>query len=422
MTIATGYQAIRQGDLRYLLAGRALRSLTQGYLAVVVPLFLTELGFSAVHVGALLATAAGASALLTAAVGFVADRYGRKAVLVGLALATSAGGVVFALSRSYGLLLVAAAFGTIGRGGGAASGGAFGPYYPAEQALIAELSPDRERTAVFSALSLVGVLAAALGAPLAGLPRLVDAEGWGTRHAGYAAVFWLTAILGLLMAVAVLPVREDSGHRVGRTALPPLSPRTRRLLWRLALTNGTNGLAVGFLGPILVLWFHLRYGVGPAAVGALFFVVNLAAALPYLGAPWVVRRLGGAVRTVAQLRVASAALLAVIPLLPTFTLAGAVYLVRMLVNAVTVPVRQSYVMGIAPPPERSRVAGLSNLPSRVLAMPGPAVAGALFQDFWLGLPLELAAALQLVHAGLYWTFFRDVVPPEEAEGASEPVP
>jgi MFS family permease len=414
-----GYRAaVWRGDLRYLLAGRGLRSLTQGYLAVVVPLFLTELGFSTVQVGALLATAAGASALLTAAVGFVADRHGRKAVLVGLALATTAGGVVFALSRSYVLLLVAAAFGTIGRGGGAASGGAFGPYYPAEQALIAELSPDRERTTVFSALSLVGVLAAALGAPLAGLPRLVAAAGWGTRHAGYAAVFWLTALLGLLMALVVLPVHEASAARAGRAAPPRLSPRTRRLLWRLALTNGTNGLAVGFLGPILVLWFHLRYGVGPAAVGALFFVVNLAAALPYLGAPWVVRRLGGAVRTVVRLRLAAAALLAVVPLLPTFALAGAVYLVRMLVNAVTVPVRQSYVMGIVPPSERSRVAGLSNLPSRVLAMPGPAVAGALFQEFWLGLPLELAAVLQLLHAALYWGFFRDVPPPEETRGPS----
>jgi hypothetical protein len=213
-------------------------------------------------------------------------------------------------------------------------------------------------------------------------------------------------------------VHEASAARAGRAAPPRLSPRTRRLLWRLALTNGTNGLAVGFLGPILVLWFHLRYGVGPAAVGALFFVVNLAAALPYLGAPWVVRRLGGAVRTVVRLRLAAAALLAVVPLLPTFALAGAVYLVRMLVNAVTVPVRQSYVMGIVPPSERSRVAGLSNLPSRVLAMPGPAVAGALFQEFWLGLPLELAAVLQLLHAALYWGFFRDVPPPEETRGPS----
>jgi hypothetical protein len=216
------------------------------------------------------------------------------------------------------------------------------------------------------------------------------------------------------MAVVVLPVRESSAARAGGAPPPPLSPRTRRLLWRLALTNGTNGLAVGFLGPILVLWFHLRYHVGPAAVGALFFAVNLAAALPYLGAPWVVRRMGGAVRTVGQLRLASAVLLAAIPLLPTFALCGAVYLVRMLVNAVTVPVRQFYVMGIVPSPERSRVAGLSNLPSRVLAMPGPAVAGVLFQEFWLGLPLELASALQLAYAALYWRFFRDVRPPEEA--------
>jgi MFS family permease len=409
-----------RGDLRYLLGGRALRSLSQGYLGIIVPLFLVRAGYDTVRIGVLLTVAAGGGAVLTALVGFAADRWGRKPLLVALGLMTAAGGTVFALTTAYIPLLVAAALGTIGGGGAAGSGGGFGPYYPAEQALLAEHAGDANRTTVFAGLSLVGVLAASAGAALAGLPRLVAATGLASRIDGYHLLFALTAVVGVAMAVIILPVREvaPSTAQAAPARSSPLSRRTRGLLARFAVTNAINGLAIGFLGPILALWFHLRYGVGSAAIGALYVVINLAAVIPYLGVPWVTRRLGGAVRTVVAVRLVSAGLLAAIPLMPSFVLAGGAYLTRMLANAVSVPVRQSYVMGIVAPAERSRMAALSNLPARIFALAGPTVAGIILQIWWIGVPLELAAGLQGVYAGLYWRFFRNVHPPEEVEAAA----
>ena len=416
-----------RGDLRYLLGGRALRSLTQGYLGIVVPLFLVRAGYGTVRIGILLTVAAASSAVLTALVGFAADRWGRKPLLVAFGLMTAVGGAVFASTTNYVILVVAAALGTIGRGGAAGSGGAFGPYYPAEQALIAEHAGDADRTTVFAGLSLVGVLAAAVGAGLAGVPRLVNASGLGTRIEGYHLLFGLTALLGLAMAAVILPVRDAQAprHRSAPAGTPPLSPATRSLLLRFAITNSINGLGIGFLGPILSLWFHLRYGVDAAAIGALYLVINVAAALPYIGVPWITQRLGGVVRTVVTVRLFSAALLGIIPLMPSFALAGAAYLVRMLANAVSVPVRQSYVMGIVRPEERSRMAALSNLPARVFSLAGPALVGVMLRVWWIGVPLEVACSLQLVYAGLYWRFFRGVRPPEELEApevAPEPEP
>jgi len=398
------------------MGGRALRSLTQGYLGIVVPIFLVRAGYDSLRIGVLLTVAAASSALLTALVGFAADRWGRKPLLVALGLMTAASAAVFASTTRYALLVVAAALGTIGVGGAAGSGGAFGPYYPAEQALVAEHAGDAERTTVFAGLSLVGVLAASAGAALAAVPRLVSTTGLAARLTGYRMLFGLTALLGVAMAAVILPVREGDRRRASGPPAP-LTRRTRGLLARFAVTNGVNGLAVGFLGPILALWFHLRYGVGSAEIGALYLVINLAAVVPYVGVPWVTRRLGGLVRTVVSVRVVSAGLLAVIPLMPTFLLAGAVYLVRMMANAVSIPVRQSYVMGIVEPVERSRVAGLSNLPARVCSLAGPVLAGLIMKIWWIGVPLELASGLQFVNAGLYWRFFRNVRPPEEAARA-----
>jgi len=401
------------------MGGRALRSLTQGYLGIVVPIFLVRAGYDSVRIGALLTVAAASSAALTALVGFAADRWGRKPLLVVLGLMTAASGAVFAVTTQYAVLVAAAALGTIGVGGAAGSGGAFGPYYPAEQALVAEHAGDADRTTVFAGLSLVGVLSASAGAALAAVPRFVATTGLASRLAGYRLLFGLTALLGLAMAAVILPVGEGALRRTSR-APAPLTPRTRGLLARFAVTNGVNGLAIGFLGPILALWFHLRYGVGSAEIGALYFVINLAAVVPYVGVPWVTRRLGGLVRTVVSVRLVSAGLLALIPLMPTFALAGAVYLVRMMANAVSVPVRQSYVMGIVEPAERSRVAGLANLPARVCALAGPALAGVMLRTWWIGVPLELASGLQFANAGLYWGFFRNVRPPEERASRAEP--
>jgi predicted MFS family arabinose efflux permease len=414
-SVATLFRTTWHGDLRYLLGGRALRSLSQGYLAIVVPLFLVRAGYGTVRIGVLLTAAAAGSALQTALVGFVADRWGRKPVLVALGFTTALAGIVFALSTAYVPLLVAAMLGTIGSGGGAGSGGAFGPYYPAEQALIAEHAGDADRTTVFAGLSLVGVLAASVGAALAAVPRLVGTLGWGTRIDGYHLLFAFTALLGLAMAAVVLPVRElASAHAPAEPKAPRrLSPRTRGLMARFAVTSAVNGLAVGFLGPILALWFHLRYHVDSATIGSLYLVINLAAAASYVSVPAVTRRLGGVVRTVVTVRLFSVALLAVLPLMPTFVLAGGVYLVRMLANAVSVPARQSLVVGVVAPAERSRMAALSNLPARVFSLAGPTLAGIMFRVWWLGVPLEMASALQLAYAALFWRFFRGLRPPEE---------
>jgi MFS family permease len=462
-------------DLAFLFGGRGLRSLTQAYLAVIVPLYLAQLGFSAEQLGIVFTAAAIASAILAAAVGFLSDRFGRKTLLILIALLTVGGGLVFALSGNFVALVLAGALGTIGRGGGAASGGAWGPYYPAEQALIAEHASDRQRTTIFGALSFVGVLTGALGSLLALLPALLQHSSGFSLIAGYRVLFLLTAFLGVAMALIIVPVRErrpilalkDQGTDTeaslalkgqgtdagGRSELPlamagrriagggiasrspllqqegggdvrePIRARVPRgalglshqswgLIGRFMVTNTTNGLAIGILGGFVVYWFYRRYGVGASEMGGLFFVINLAAALPYLLAGRLARRLG-AVNAVVSTRAVSVVLLVVMVFMPTFILAALIYLVRMIANTLSNPVRQSYLMGVIAPHERARAAGLANLPSQAAASVSPYIAGYLIQQIALDLPLELAAALQGLNAILYYAFFRNIHPPEE---------
>ncbi len=398
-----GWRLVRREPIAsvfYLYLGRVLRSFTQSYLAVLVPLYLLERGASPTTVGILVACWAGGSAILAVLAGFLADRFGRKYVLAVFGAFTAVAAIAFALDAPLWVLAIAGALGTIGRGGSPASGGAFGPYFSAEQALIAELSDANDRTATFARLGSIASFAGAIG-------FLVTSV-----HIDARVVFYATSLAGIALALSALPIPERRAPRSERTVVR-LSPQSLRLLKRLAITNTTNGLAVGFLGSMLVLFLHLRYGASQSQIGFLYFVIAIAVSVAGLFVPGIVRRIGGAVRTVVALRTASCALLALMPFMPTFALCGAVYLIRMLFNATTISVRQSYVMGVVAPNERARVASLSNLPSQVSSMVAPALAGAIIEHLWIGTMLEAAALLQLLNAALYQRFFSAIRPPEE---------
>ncbi len=402
--------------MRWLLVGRSLRSFSQSYLAVLVPLYLLARGASAAQVGGIVAFWTAGGALLALLAGFVADRYGRKSVLLLFSVLTAISAFAFLADAPMWVLAIAGALGTIGRGGSPASGGAFGPYFSAEQALVAEYARGGDRTRTFARLSSVASLSGAFGFAVTGAPALFASLHW-PRIAAFHAIFALTGLIGIALSLSVLPLRE--AHRIeatgrGRIALSKVS---RGIVARLAVTNATNGLAVGFLGSMLVLWFHVRYGADAHQIGLAYFAIALCVSLAFTAASRLERAIGGAVRTVVALRVVSCALLALMPFMPTFTLAALVYLVRMLFNSVTISVRQSYVMGIVPPPERSRVASLSNLPSQIGSTLGPSVAGALLEYVWDGAILEAAAFFQLLNAALYYRFFHAIAPPEERESA-----
>ncbi len=433
-------------DLLLLFGGRAVRSISQSFLAIVVPLYLARLGYSAVQIGVLFSAGAIASALLATAVGLLSDRLGRKTLLILIALLSVGGGLAFALSGSFIVLVVAGALGTIGRGGGAGSGGAAGPFAPAEQALIGEHAGDEARTSAFGVVSFVGVLAGAAGSLLALVPAALKAVAGTSLLDGYRVLFLLSALLGVALALVIAPVREhrsapasEKGSetaKVARSAGPPapqieahssdrasddaadrpgplgLSRSSWKVIWRFMVTNATNGLAIGVLGPFVVYWFYRRFGADAAEMGVLFFVINLAGAVPDLFASRFARRLG-AVKAVVATRSVSVVLLAIMAIMPSFALAAAIYLVRMVVNTLANPIRQSYLMGIIDPRDRSSAAGLSNLPSQVGAAVSPSIAGYLMQEVALAVPLELAAVLQGINAILYYLFFRDIHPPEE---------
>jgi MFS family permease len=421
---------------RRVLAARLAMSACRSIGAVVTALYLAAIGFSAVEIGLLFVGVTLASALMSTGIGVWSDRAGRKPFLVAIPLLAAGAAAVYAEMRAPAALFLCAAIGSFGRGSGAGAGNV-GPYQPAESAFVAEDVPTGKRTDAFGRLAFASSLGALGGGLLAGLAHTHPHLTAAAATAAYRPAFLAAAALAALSGVIALGLRESptpppaapagatSGGRRRRRARSRLRwpRRSWPALWRLWLTNGVNGVAIGMLGPFVSYWLHRRYGASPAEIGVLFALINLGTLVSALSAAGIGRRIGN-VRAIVAVRAVTAVLLVPMVAAPTFWVAGAVYFVRMLAQRVGLPLRQSFVQDLADPAERGSVAALANLPAQATMAGSQAFAGYLFEDVGLSVPFELAAVFQLANAVLYGLLFRRAGSPGRGKRAarSQPAP
>ncbi|MHB1817628.1 MAG: MFS transporter [Streptosporangiaceae bacterium] len=440
-----------------MLAARVSMSAGRSLAGVLVPIYLALQGFTGLELAAYVLVVAATSAILSLAIGTISDQVGRRPFLVVLPLVTAAAGLAFAFSRSDPLLFVMGALGSLGRGSGAGAG-AVGPYQPAESAFVTEILPSRFRNVAFGRLSFSSSLGAMVGSLLTLLvpsAHLHGAAATAIFRDGFLAVALASALAGLIALGLTEPGRRPvsaapapdtpmpdspmpdtpvpdilatepestppvalAGRSAARLTWPRMPTRSRWLLYRLWITNSLNGVAVGMFGPFVTYWFFRRFGAGAAEVGLLFAIINAATMASSLSAAHLADR-WGLVRTVTIMRTAQALLLVPMVLAPTFAIAGGVYFIRMVVQRIGLPLRQSYALGLADPGERGSVAALSNVPSQVAMTVSPLLTGYMMDEVSLALPFELAALFQFLNATSFWVLFHRYPPEEERERAEQ---
>ncbi|MGO4726956.1 MULTISPECIES: MFS transporter [unclassified Inquilinus] len=206
--------------------------------------------------------------------GRLADRIGRRRVLLPALLLSALDGVALTLAPT---LEVAIGLRLIG-------GLASAALIPGAFALVADLVPAERQTAAMGRVALGMTAGIAAGPALAGI--LTEAWGWRAPFLATAAV-----ALGLFaVARAVLPADAPAWNR---PPAPPLRRLLRAALLRPLLAKaGWLGAAVAALllsGEVL----RARHGFGPAAAGGATALFALGLALGNLAAGWVDRALGG---------------------------------------------------------------------------------------------------------------------------------
>src|SRR5207249_3141046 len=144
-------------------------------------------------------------------------------------------------------------------------------------------------------------------------------------------------------------------------------------------------------------WFYLRFGVNPATLGMIFFWANVFAGVSALLASRLAARFG-LVKTMVFTHLPSNVLLILVPLMPTLPLAVLVLLARFSISQMDVPTRQSYVMAVVPPEERSAAAGITGVARTTGAALSPLFAGLLFsQPTLINVPFFVAGTLKIAY-------------------------
>jgi MFS family permease len=275
--------------------------------------------------------------------------------------------------------------------------------------------PGDRRTAVFAWYTLAGAFATATGALAGGVLSQALQRTTVTPVASYRAVLVLYAALAVLLAVCfvrVSPAVELHLPGASRAPLPSWGiSHSRRIVAHLSALFALDSFAGGFVvQSFAAYWFHLRFGVRPATLGGIFFGANLFAGVSALLASRLAGRFG-LVRTMVFTHLPSNVLLMLVPLMPNLHLAVLVLFARFSISQMDVPTRQSYIMAVVAPEERSAAAGITGVARTTGAAIAPLFAGWMFaRPALISLPFLIAGALKIVYDLLLYRGFVSVRP------------
>jgi MFS family permease len=393
------------------------RLFAYGSLSVILVFYLVGLGLTEAQVGLVLTLTLVGDVVVSLYLTTRADRIGRRRMLIVGSILMASAGLAFACTSNLLFLVIAGTIGVI-----SPSGNEVGPFLSIEQAALSHIVPSSARTEVFAWYTLAGSLATALGALFGG--GLTEAlQHTSMSHVqSYRAVVFLYAALGV--ALALLFLRLSTSVEVNRASGGPAVSSgvasilgialSRNIVLKLSGLFALDSFAGGFVvQSFAAYWFYLRFGVQPAALGAIFFWANVFAGISALFATRLAARIG-LIRTMVVTHLPSNVLLILVPLMPNLSWAVAVLLLRFSISQMDVPTRQSYTMAVVPAEERSAAGGFTGIARTTGAALSPLFVGFMFaRSSWINAPFFLAGGLKILYDLLLYKEFVSIPPVEE---------
>jgi len=393
-------------DTKRVLVARGLRAFGDGFVALLVPIYLIELGFSPLAIGAIVTSTLIGTALLTLWVGMVANRYSVRRLLLACAVLMAATGAGFAVTTAFWPLLLIAFVGTMNPTSGDAS-----IFLPLEHAALTQTVEPRRRTALFARYSVIGSLAGAIGVLAASLPDWAAAWTGYSRTAAVQSMFVLYALLGIISLLLYRPLSaaveapDEAPHR-------PLQ-QSKRLVYGLAALFGMDSFGTGFLvQSLLALWLYQTFQISVTAAASILFWSGICSTISYFAAVPIAKRIG-LINTMVFTHLPSNLLLLLVPFSPSLGWAAGLLLARFALSQMDVPVRQAYVVSMVPPEERAGAVAVTGAVRGVAQSFGPVLAGLAIGAASFGLPFFAGGGLKIVYDLALFAGFRNRRPAHE---------
>jgi MFS family permease len=369
-----------------------------GYLLIFISAYLLELDVGPEHVGIILGVTGATFVASAIPLGIFSDRRGRKPVLFFGLIALPPSIVVFGFTTNLWLLVIA----------GIVAGVAEGAYLTTWNAIIADQTTTENRDAAFSLSFTIGNIGmgAGMAVPLL-FPLLQGLTGLDSYTIHVGTLVFLSA-LALISPIGLWPLLKDYKD-IKRPGKLSFDMKKQRPLLKFSGINSLIGLGAGFIIPLIATWMLLKFAVPDTYSGPLLAVASLTIALTAIASSALSRRYGR-VRAIVMTQGLSMVFMLSLAFMPTAALAGAVYLVRAGLMNMSVPISDSFLMGIVSSEDRGLASAINSLFWRLPNSATTVAGGYILKSGAYDLPIFIAASFYAVSITLFYLVFKDVKP------------
>ena len=375
----------------------------------------------------------------------IADRTGRRLVLIAGSGLMVVSGVVFAFVDNFWILLIAAVVAVI-----SATGGDFGPFRAIEESVLSQLTTPDTRPDVLAWYVTFSTVGSALGSELSGrIVSTLRSKGWTLAEA-YHSIFWLYVCMGLINAglVSLLTKECEIGNAeqpysqlpqqevdlelepAGGQEEPTKSDMTPpKQSWYKRFWSGFSGrlsqLSGSTLRIMVKLWFLLavdsladgmvpysltnyyvdeKFSPSKSLLGDINSVAYFLGAISTVFSGPLARKIG-LVNSMVFTHLPSSAAVLLFPLAPNLVFTVILLFIRAGLNNMDQPPRSAFIAGVVRPDERTAAMGITAIIRSSAAMVGPTITGILAGSDNFYIAFIVAGSCRIMYdLGLYAMF------------------
>jgi len=443
-------------DAYLIILSRCFRMFAYGAISLIIALFFSALKFSDFYIGLFMTLTLLGDVLFSVLLTLVADKVGRRRVLLLGSVLMVLSGATFALFDNFWILLTAAVLGVV-----SATGGDFGPFRAIEESTLSHLTTPKTRSDVLAWYITTASIGSAIGTELAGqvVEYLQHRDGWRVTDA-YHAIFWIYVIMGALNIVCTLLLsdaceitqeprteasemllndrrsRDDQGDKEEEPLETPITPvtptpskkgffaqissETRSIMYKLWFLLIVDSLADGMVSYSLTTYyidrkFHLTKSTLGSIISASYFLSSVST----IFAGPLANRIG-LINTMVFTHLPSSAAVLLFPLPNNVWMTVAMFFLRTGLNNMDQAPRSAFIAAVVKSEERTAVMGITSMLRTLAATAGPSVTGILagHDRFWIA--FVAAGSLRIVYdLGLWGMFINMKLYKHEESGMAE---
>ncbi len=376
----------KKNGIILIAATRITRSIAAGMINVAFPYYiLTTLHYGALVIGSIYVSATVATAVLGFLFGITTDVWGKRGTLIitGLLLPVSA--YMVYMSSSLWIIIPAAMIGGYSATGSLAGDGIGGAMQPIQNAVIANLTPNNDRTKYFSRFTFLSGATAAIGALMV---KLFDVQD----------VFLAASLISLAGIPGLWFIKVTSSNGSIRKL------KTKTTIGKFTLTGMLNGLSQGLTVPFLIPFFVLVYHLPKSQVSEYAFISGMLGSFAILGAP-LLEKMFGFVKSIVVTRAIGAVLFVLFPIIKYLPVSVIIYIISPSLRIAALPIQQSELTKRVDDEEMGRALGINQVARLAASSTGTGLSGYLMENALFELPFFIYGGIMAVNLFLYIKFF-----------------